>query len=265
MRNIAIEFSYDGTCYYGVQYQKEVPTVQGILEEALSRITKERIRLKISGRTDTGVHAVGQVGSFITGSNMSPWEFKIALNSELPQDIRIKLASEMPMDFHPRYSAIKRWYRYIIYNSRVQSPFIRNYALWIPFELDLSILNSYSREIIGTYDFSAFATLERGDLPIRTIYDAKFIRKGDFVIFDIIGKSFLRKMVRTIVGTFLYLERHRVSPIRVREILQSRDRKQAGDSAKPFGLYLYKIFYPEKYHRRLAESTAVEEKGYWNR
>ncbi len=265
MRNIAIEFSYDGTGYYGVQYQREVPTVQGVMEEALARITKERVRLKISGRTDTGVHAVGQVGSFITRSKMSPWEFKIALNSELPQDIRVNLASEMPMDFHPRYSAIKRWYRYIIYNSRTQSPFIRNHAVWIPFELDLGLLNSYAREIIGTHDFSAFATVERGDLPLRTVYEARFIRKGDFVIFDIIGRSFLRKMVRTLVGTFLYLEKHKVSPVRVREILLSRDRKQAGDSAKPYGLYLYKIFYPEKYQRRLAESTKIEEKGYWSR
>lgn len=243
MRHIALELAYDGTHFSGWQIQRNERTVQGVMEKALGTILKGHVGLNAAGRTDTGVHALGQVASFRAETRMTEEELKRALNSMLPKDIRIRGVYEVEMSFHPRYSAEKRWYRYIIDTASWASPFFRNYSLWIGRKPDLSLLNEYCKRIVGIHDFRSLSSVEPGKSCVREVFHCEFIQKDDFLIFDIIANSFLRKMVRMIIGTFLELERVRVSSARVDEVLGERDKRRRGKTACPGGLYLVKVFY----------------------
>ena len=243
MRNIALIIAYDGTNYSGWQIQKNAITIQGVIQRILENIVQHNVKMKVAGRTDTGVHAVGQVASFKTTSRMSINDFKEALNSMLPSDIRILGVEEKDEKFHPRFSAHKRWYRYIIYNKDVPSPFFRNYSYWVRRDINMNLLKMYSEKIVGEHDFTSFAMLDKDNSPVRIIYNCEVNRKGDFVLFDIVANSFLRRMVRSIVGTFLDLERNRKDPDELERILLARERKLAGQTAYPSGLYLMKVFY----------------------
>jgi len=243
MRNIALEISYDGTRYSGLQVQKNAVTIQGVIEEMLEKILKNRTRIKYAGRTDAGVHALGQVVSFHTDSSMTESQFYYALNALLPGDIRVMRAFEVAPTFHPRYDAQKRWYRYIISTVKNQVPFFNYYALWLRRDIDCNLLGRYCRRITGRHDFTSFACLEGGENPSRIVFECSVKKKNDFIVFDIIANSFLRKMVRTIVGTFLELEKANEEPGTVDEILQERERAAAGKTVYAGGLYLAKIFY----------------------
>ncbi len=243
MRNIVLEIAYDGSRFAGLQVQNNAVTIQGIIESALEIILKRFVRIKYAGRTDAGVHALGQVVSFSAEGAMTGRQFVRALNSLLPMDIRVHGAFEAAPEFHPRYSAKKRWYRYIISTSEVQVPFFRNYALWIRRSIDIDLLNRYAGIIEGPHDFTSFARCEPGQNPLREMYECRICRKGDFVVLDFVANSFLRKMVRTIIGTFLELEREGESPHRIEEILHAVNRSQAGKTVFPGGLYLMKVFY----------------------
>ncbi len=243
MRNVALTIAYDGTNYSGWQIQKNAITVQGVIQKVLSNIVQHNVRLKVAGRTDTGVHAVGQVASFRTTSRMSPHEFKEALNSMLPADIRVLGVEDVDEEFHPRYSAKKRWYRYLIYNVEVPSPFFRNYSLWVRKGLDVELLNRYAKVVEGEHDFTSLAMLERGNSPVRIVYSCEVKRRGDFVVVDIVANSFLRRMVRSIVGTFLDLEKNSMPPEEMEKIIFAKERRLAGQTAYPNGLYLMKVFY----------------------
>ena len=243
MRNIVLEIAYDGTPYSGWQIQNNAVTIQGIIEDKLQEITQEQVRVLVAGRTDAKVHALGQIASFKTNCRISEEQIKCALNSMIPRDIRIFRVFEVPMSFHPRYSAKKRWYRYIINNGPEPIPFFKNFALWIRRSINIALLNEYSDRIIGVHDFTSFATLVDRESTEREVYECSVTRKNDFIILDIVANSFLRKMVRTIVGTFLELEKEHAGPERVTEILKAKDRSAAGKTAYPGGLYLVKIFY----------------------
>jgi tRNA pseudouridine38-40 synthase len=243
MRNIVLEIAYDGSRYAGLQVQNNAVTVQGVIETGLQKILHRFERIKYAGRTDAGVHALGQVVSFCTENNMTPEQFTKALNSIIPADIRIHRSYEAPDSFHPRYSAKKRWYRYIISTSKAPVPFFRNYVLWVDRDIDIDLLNHYAECILGSHDFSSFARCEPGDVPNREVYECLARRRGDFITLDIVANSFLRKMVRAIVGTFLELERYSEPPERVTEILASANRSAAGKTVFPGGLYLVKVFY----------------------
>ena len=243
MRNVVLNIAYDGTNYCGWQIQKNAITIQGVIQKLIENIVQHNIKMRVAGRTDTGVHAVGQVASFKTTSRISDQEFKDALNSMLPPDIRIMDVNDRDEKFHPRYSAIKRWYRYIIYNKDVPSPFFRNYSFWIKREIDVELLNRYCEKILGEHDFTSFAMIEDGSSPIRMVYECEVKRKGDFILFDIVANSFLRRMVRSIVGTFLDKERNKKEPEEIERILLARERKLAGQTAYPCGLYLMKVYY----------------------
>jgi len=243
MRNVVLTIAYDGTNYSGWQIQKNAITVQGVIQKILENIVQHNIRIRVAGRTDTGVHAVGQVASFKTTASMSPRNIKEALNSMLPPDIRVLDVNDEDEKFHPRYSAIKRWYRYIIYNTDVPSPFFRNYSFWIRREIDIELLNGYCEKILGEHDFTSFAMIENGSSPIRKVFNCEIEKRGDFILLDIVANSFLRRMVRSIVGTFLDLERNKKPPEDVERILLARERRLAGQTAYPCGLYLMKVFY----------------------
>jgi tRNA pseudouridine38-40 synthase len=243
MRNVALEIAYDGTAYGGWQLQNNAVTVQGVVEEALGRTGAESPRLRVAGRTDAGVHALGQVASFFTASGMTVREYQLALNSLMPFDVRVLRASDVPPSFHPRYSARKRWYRYLVYNGDTLVPFFRNYALWLARGVNLRLIDEYAKRIVGVHDFTSFASLEAGDDPVREVYSCEVSRKNDFIILDITANGFLRKMVRTLVGTFLELENQGAGSERVAGILRARDRGEAGSTVYPGGLYLMKVFY----------------------
>jgi tRNA pseudouridine38-40 synthase len=243
MKNIALEIAYDGTGYSGWQIQDNAVTIQGVLQKALTKIVKNPVHLIASGRTDRGVHAIGQVASFKTESRMSPEEFKSAINSSVSGDIRVLSAVEALPDFHPRYSARKRWYRYIISNGNDQVPFFKNYSLWIKRKLNLNLLNDYCKRIKGKHDFRNLGVVEKGEIPVREVIECAFDRKNDFVVLDIVANSYLRKMVRFIVGTFLQLERREENPARIVELLTSEEKSTLIQTSYAGGLYLLKVFY----------------------
>jgi tRNA pseudouridine38-40 synthase len=229
MRNIALEISYDGTGYSGWQIQKNAVTVQGVLQNAVSGIVKHPVTLLGSGRTDSGVHAIGQVAAFRTDSRMTPEEFKRAINASVPQDIRVNKAMEAPDEFHPRYSARQRWYRYIISTLADPVPFFRNYCHSVTYRLDVGLLNEYAVRLVGIHDFRNLACIEEDEEPVREV--------------DIPANGFLRKMVRTIIGTFLQLEKKKKPPGAMDEILASGTRSSFVQTSYAGGLYLLKVFY----------------------
>jgi len=243
MRNIILTIAYDGSNYSGWQIQKNAVTIQEIVQQLLEKIVKHNIKMRVAGRTDAGVHAVGQVASFKTKSKMNSGEFKEAMNSLLPSDIRIMEVEDKDDNFHPRYRAIRRWYRYIIYNADVHSPFFKNYVLWLKREIDVDLLSQYCKRIIGDHDFTSFAVMEEGRSPIRKIYECEVKRKGDFIVLDITANSFLRKMVRSIIGTFLELEKNHKNPEELDRIMLAKERRLTGKTACPYGLYLMKVYY----------------------
>lgn len=243
MRNIVIEISYDGTRYSGWQIQKNEQTIQGVIQSAVSEIVKHPVKLLGSGRTDSGVHAIGQVASFKTGSTMTGSQFKRAINAAIPKDIRIVRAEDASIDFHPRYSAKRRWYRYIISTHEDPVPFFINYSYWAGRRLDVDLINSYCSRLIGSHDFKNLSTIEGDEVPVRNVFECEAKSRNDFIMLDIVANSFLRKMVRSIIGMFLELEKRREHPGRVDEILASGERSTLVQTAYPGGLYLCKVFY----------------------
>ncbi len=244
MRNIKVILEYDGSSYYGWQRQPQHPTVQELVENSLHKLFKERIKLSVAGRTDTGVHAKGQVISFVTCSSIRVPAIKPALNSCLPPDIQVKKVQEISLNFHAQKSALSRLYRYIIYNHPFPNPFYRNFSWHIPFSLEIGNMREASRYLIGRHDFSSF--LAQGSpvySPVRKIEKLVFFVKGRFIVIYIRADSFLYRMVRNIIGTLVQVGSGRISPPEVKEILDAKDRTAAGPTAPPQGLYLVRITY----------------------
>lgn len=257
MRNIKLTIEYDGTNYCGWQIQPGCYTIQGVLESALSKITKSEVDVIGAGRTDAGVHATGQVANFKTESKMTPSEFKLALNSLLPRDIVINYAEEVEEGFHSRFDAISRTYHYTILNADTPSAFLRNYVYVFKKPIDVDIMNEASEYLIGTHDFSSFASM--GDpvhSPIRTVTFAEWrlltpelsifgFESGQqrLIRFCIKANAFLRGMVRAIVGTLLEVGTGKIPPEKVKEILELRDRTKAGPSLPAKGLCLVNVEY----------------------
>jgi tRNA pseudouridine38-40 synthase len=242
-RNIALELCYDGSRYHGLQVQHGALTIQGLVEAALERVVKRPARIRFAGRTDAGVHAMGQVVCFRCRSRMTPGAFRAALNSLLPPDIRVLRGWDAPPEFHPRYDAVARWYRYLIDWHAERIPFFYRYSLWVRRQPDLELLRSYGEQVVGEHDFTSFATLERGENPRRAIFECSMRARDSFLAIDILGNAFLRKMVRTLVGTFLELERERRPAREVADILKRKNRSAAGQTAYAGGLYLMKVFF----------------------
>jgi len=245
VRNIKVILEYDGSSYCGWQRQPRHLTVQELVENGLHKLFKERIKVSVAGRTDTGVHAKGQVINFVTCSSVPIPAIKPALNSYLPPDIQVKKVQEVSVNFHAQKSALSRLYRYIIYNHPFPNPFYRNFSWHIPFSLERENMREASRYLIGRHDFSSF--LAQGSpvySAVRKIEKVVFFVKGRFMVIYIRADSFLYRMVRNIIGTLVEVGRGRISPPEVKEILDARDRTAAGPTAPPQGLYLVRIRYP---------------------
>lgn len=244
-RKIKLTISYDGTDYSGWQIQKNEPSVQHEVMKALEQIHKQPVKLTGSGRTDAGVHSRGQAAHFTTEiRNMKAEKFIPALNSLLPQNIRITASESVDNSFHARYDARKRTYKYYIMPMLKSDIFSYRYSHSINYQPDINVLNSYASVITGKHDFTAFAAAgDKNESKIRTIYEAAFFYESDLLVFKISGNAFLWKMVRSLLGTMLYLENKNKDPGRMKYIIDSRKRENAGTTAPAKGLFLEKVDY----------------------
>ena len=261
MRTFKITLSYDGTDFSGFQRQANARSVQAELETALAAIEGKHVTVAGAGRTDAGVHALGQVASFQLSSAIAESELFRALKAKLPQDVRVLTAEAAPHGFHARFSARSKMYRYRISNTRVMSPFQRRFAWHISRKLDLGPMNEAARELIGEHDFSCFqakASPGRSEATpsmaisvrgtTRTMSRSGWTEEplasgGRLLIYEIAGTGFLKYMVRAVVGTLVEVGDGRRTPPSLRDLLDSRDRGAAGPTAPPTGLYLVRVDY----------------------
>lgn len=248
MKNVKLTIEYDGTNYHGWQYQDNVNSIQEEVEAALKTVTGEYINVIGSGRTDARVHAKGQVANFYTHSLLPTERFKYALNMQLPRDITIVNSEEVGLDFHSRFSAKIKKYKYIIYNSEMPSAINRNYSYHIINMLNIDEMKKASDYLIGTHDFKSF--MSRGTIvkdTIRTIYSIDIIKNDAFIEITIEGSSFLRNMIRIIVGTLILIGNGKLQKEAVPSIIKGKKRCLSGPTAPPQGLYLEKVYYWQKY------------------
>jgi tRNA pseudouridine38-40 synthase len=251
MRTIKLLIAYDGTDFCGWQRQvglgKADRSVQTVIEAALERMHRHPVAIAGAGRTDSGVHAAGQVASFRTDINsIQPERFVPALNSLLPRDLRILQAVEVRPNFHARFDARMRTYRYYFICVRQALPHESRYALQIWRNPRIELLNAYCRLLFGEHDFSIFAASDdSGGSRSRYISNAVFFAEGSRLIFEISANAFLRKMVRSIAGTLLHYEGCDTQQQQLRELIASGDRSLAGPTLPPQGLFLWKVDYYE--------------------
>jgi tRNA pseudouridine38-40 synthase len=244
-RKIAIEVQYDGTYFNGWQLQKDSRTVQGELEKAIQILCKEKIRITAAGRTDAGVHALGQVVHFRTNSDISLQRVCIGLNGILPRDISVKNAYKVYDGFHARFDAKGRTYRYLIYNHPTRTPFMMFRALWVRERLDIDYLRTVSGLLVGEMDFSSFCKKResRNINTVRRITEIDIQKQNDCIRFEITGNAFLHNMVRILVGTVVEMFKDNADPHSISDIISKRDRDYGGVTAPPYGLYLVSVRY----------------------
>ena len=253
MRYFKLIIAYDGTDFHGWQIQAEKPTIQGEIVNVLRRLTQEHVYLHGAGRTDAGVHALGQVGSFRTQSSLSAEEFQRALNALLPQTIRIVGSEEVGPDFDARWSARGKIYRYRIYRGKVVPPMLWRYVLHYPFPLDEEAMRDAAARFTGTHDFASFAAStgsEEDDKERSTgreIFSTELARTADDeeLVFTVRGRSFLRYMVRKMVGTLLDVGRGRLKPEDIDRLFEMRDRSKSGPTVPPQGLVMVEVQHEE--------------------
>jgi tRNA pseudouridine38-40 synthase len=265
MRNICLTLAYDGTDYVGWQIQPNGVSVQSVVETAIQKLTGEKVRLMAAGRTDSGVHALGQVAAFPTNSDISCKKIKDGLIHFLPEDVTVRDVKEVAAKFHPTYSAKQKRYRYVIYNSRDPEPFLRKYVWHFWQELDVAAMHEAGQVLLGKHDFRCFEShFPNKATSVRTIKELTVGRfsgwpiwnqfgalsneaqpdaNGKFICLDIVADGFLYNMVRAITGTLLKVGQGRWSKEHVKNIVKQQDRSQAGETAPPQGLYLVKVDY----------------------
>lgn len=247
-RTIRATVAYDGTDFAGWQIQDAQRTVQGVLEAALARMHGQRVRVTAAGRTDAGVHALGQVASFRTGiDSLTPAVLPRAVNSFLPDDVRVVDAAGADDGFDARRSARLRVYRYQLLPGR-QLPHLRRYTLWVRRALRLEALNRMAAAIVGEHDFTAFAAAGASGAAVRRVEQASFFAEGPLIVFRIAARSFLWKMVRRLVGAMLALEAASGADAggaraRMAELLARPDRERIGQTAPAWGLFLDRVWY----------------------
>ncbi len=244
MRNIKLTIEYDGTNYHGWQIQPNGITIQEVIQTALATLTKTHTQIIGAGRTDTGVHAAGQVANFFSDSDLSPGSIRKALNSTLPEDVVITDVQDVPPDFHARFSAVSRTYRYTILNREFPSAFLGSTTYFFPRPINTDQINDICNASIGERDFSSFQRTGSERInPVCTVLDASCWRDEDLVYFQIEADAFLRGMVRALVGTVLKLQATPDPIHRFQRILDARDRSAAGPSAPARGLSLIAVKY----------------------
>jgi tRNA pseudouridine38-40 synthase len=245
MRNIKLEIQFDGTDYHGWQTQKQDRTVQKTVQDCVSQIVNSDVKLHGSGRTDTGVHALGQVANFISDTLIDLGSLKKGLNSLLPDDIIISAVEECDQAFHSRYSAKSRTYWYFVWNSTEASPFYSRYSWHIFNPLDLKAMKQASGTLVGRHDFTSFQGADKEEVnPVREVQKIRFKKVGKHMfLFEIRANAFLKHMVRNIMGSLIYIGKGKQSPSWLCEVLEKRDRTFAAATAPAQGLFLKKVGY----------------------
>ena len=245
---IALGIEYDGTDFHGWQRQRTGRTVQGCVEEALSRVADHKLAVVCAGRTDTGVHATEQVIHIDTVAVREEKAWIRGGNANLPSDIRVQWAREVDESFHARFSARRRHYRYVILNRPYPSAQFRHRASWVYAQLDEAAMRAGAIHLLGEHDFTSFRALAcQAKHPIRTIHTLDVHRCGDFIYIDVVANAFLHHMVRCIAGVLITIGRGEASPEWVREVLEARDRAAGGITAPATGLYLVAVHYPAQF------------------
>lgn len=246
MRNIKLVMEYDGTRYSGFQDQgkRNVPTIQRAVESAIQQTTGEKLRIIGSGRTDAGVHALGQVANFFTKSTLPAEKFAPALNSRLPQDIAIIQADEVSRDFHARFSALRKTYRYTWFTRRIRSPFRQHYAYHVYTGLQMAPMKGAAQIFIGEHDFTAFKAAQSDVVNcVRSIYRADITTDGPLIHFTVEGNGFLRHMIRIMAGTLTEVGMGKRDSQSIERALVTGERTDAGATAPAHGLTLLHVTY----------------------
>jgi tRNA pseudouridine38-40 synthase len=244
MRNIKLTIEYDGKDFNGWQKQPDRLNIQGEIEKAIEEITGEKVDLTASGRTDAGVHSLGQTANFKTDSKIPTEKFAKAINSRLKKSIVIKSAEEVDEKFHSRYSVKSKTYRYIINNSENGTAIYRGLEYHVPMKLDYEKMNEAIKYFIGEHDFKAFkASGTSSKSSVRKILDGSVRKEGERVIIEVTGTGFLYNMVRIISGTLLDVGLGKIKPEDIPSIIESKDRTKAGKTLPAHGLYLLQVNY----------------------
>ncbi|MBP9988028.1 MAG: tRNA pseudouridine(38-40) synthase TruA [Ruminococcus sp.] len=246
MRNLLLRLMYDGTDFHGWQVQPNGITVQEEMQNAVEKILNKRESITGCSRTDSGVHANDFCCTVRTDSDIDCFKLTGALNAVLPDSISVKSCTDVDFDFHPRYDCKKKQYLYRVWNINNKNPFLKNYAYHYKNKLDAEFLNKQAKSFIGTYDFSAFCSSGSSvEDTIRTIYNFSVTRNGDEVDFVVEGNGFLYNMVRIMVGTLIEISENRIEIDTIKNIIESKDRTNAGRTVPACGLYLNKVYYEE--------------------
>ena len=246
MKRIKLTVAYDGTNYCGWQIQPNGLAVQEVLDRCLSEMLKVPVRTIGASRTDAGVHALGQVAVFDTEARMPAEKYALALNTRLPEDIRIQGSCQVPLDFHPRFARTVKTYEYRIYNRMFPDPTRRLYSFFYYYPLDVERMRQAAAYLVGEHDFAGFCTAKpEVTNTVRTVYSLDILQEGPMITLRITGNGFLYNMVRIIAGTLIRVGGGSYPPERVKEILAVRDRFLAGETARPEGLTLMEIRYPD--------------------
>lgn len=241
MKRVMLTVAYDGTNYHGWQLQPNVVTIESVLNEALSSLFKENIKVIGASRTDTGVHALGNIAVFDTNARMPADKVSYALNQRLPEDIRIQASKEVPLDFHPRHQNSKKTYEYRILNSEFPMPVYRLYAHFTYASMDIEQMQRAADYLKGEHDFKSFCSANTvAETTVRTIYDISVEKSGDMISIRVTGSGFLYNMVRIIAGTLMEVGRGNITPEKMPDILNALDRTKAGPTAPACGLTLVK-------------------------
>ncbi|MEA5141958.1 MAG: tRNA pseudouridine(38-40) synthase TruA [Oscillibacter sp.] len=247
MRNIALKLMYNGTAYHGWQVQKTESSVCQTLEKGLSAVCGERVHCVGCGRTDAGVHAERYVANFHTSSRIPAERLPFAVNTHTPEDIVVTEAVEVPEDFNAIGSCLKKEYTYRIYNSRIKNPFYVDRAYFYPKRLDEELMDRAARMFEGTHDFAAVRSVGTDvKSTVRTIYYCRVQRSGELLEMKVCANGFLYNMVRAITGTVLYAAEGKMRPEEIPAILDAGDRRLAGPTAPPGGLYLTRLWYEDE-------------------
>ncbi len=243
---VALAFEYDGRKFHGWQYQKSgVRTVEGELANAASKVADQPVELVCAGRTDAGVHASYQIAHFETAAIRNLRSWVMGINTALPSDIAVHWAGHGRGDFHARFSATYRRYRYVIYNNAVRPGLLNGQVSWIYHSLDAEQMHLAAQHLVGEHDFSSFRAAGcQSNTPIRFLEAITVVRKGQFVVIDVQANAFLHHMVRNIAGALMAVGKGDRQADWIRDILDARDRRKAGVTAPPHGLYLVDVGYP---------------------
>ena len=243
-RRFRLTVAYDGTAYCGWQVQPQVRTIEGELNRCLSELTGEKIQVIGASRTDTGVHALGNIAVFDSATRIPAEKLPYAINQRLPEDIRVQKGEWVPDTFHPRRCASRKTYEYRIYSAPFPLPTVRLYSYFTYHRLELAPMQKAAALLLGEHDFTSFCSAKtEKENKVRTLYEGTVQQEGDFFLFRVTGNGFLYNMVRILAGTLLQMGQGSLQPEQIPAILAAKDRRKAGPTLPPEGLTLRKIQY----------------------